>query len=856
MATYDGSIRINTRLETSSFNQGVTKMMGSLKSLTSAIGVAFSITALITFGKKCVDVASDIAEVDNVVAKSFGSMREEMDALADTAIEKLGMSRLTAYQTGSTFMSMGKSMLKSTEDAKNMALSLTEMTGNMSSFFNVSQDQAMTALKSIYTGETETLKQYGVVMTETNLKQFALAKGIKTAYNQMSQSQKVALRYKYVMEQLSYVGSDFVDTQDSWANQTRILSEQWKEFMSVIGETLVVVLTPLIQILNNILSRVIALTKQISTAANSILGIQRAENEKAAESYDKLADSVEDYGDATEEAQKKAKNGLQSFDELNNISSKKSDTVSNEDISELAIDDYVVDLKKAEDKTDSAVDNITKMFQDLFNKIKEYVKDFIKGFADVFKQLGIEEQIKKILDSIKNIGKALMDIFTDGNVLKAVDNFIKTFMYNLGRIAASILSIGMSIAQALLEGFEKYLVRNTDRIKEYIITMFDVASEIMTMFGDLAVTMADIFKSVFTSDSMTDMIANIIQIFSDIFMVVTEISIKFARDLINIMVKPFVDNKDAITEAVQGTVDVISAIVGTIADLVRQIADGILQLYDEHISPFFESIANGLSEIVAVFLEFWNTNVKPILDEFAKAIDEIYQEHLKQFVDAALEAIGALFDALKDIWENVLVPLIEWIIQNILPVIKPILLTIFQIVKQLIGGIIDTLTSLVKAITSVFRLVGDLVRGDWKNAWQDAKSIVKNIINAIIDLIQGLINAVATAAGNIAQLFSSAGRGNIGSYSSNIQLPHLAKGGITTGATLAQIGEAGREAVLPLENNTGWMDDLADKIANKMGNNAGNIKIELVPDEMGIFKSVQRMDKQQYKVTGRSSFIF
>ena len=92
-------------------------------------------------------------------------MRGEMDALAESAIKNLGMSRLMAYQTGSTFMSMGKSMLTSSEDAKNMALELTKLTANMASFFNVSQDLASIALKSIYTGETETLKQYGVVLS-------------------------------------------------------------------------------------------------------------------------------------------------------------------------------------------------------------------------------------------------------------------------------------------------------------------------------------------------------------------------------------------------------------------------------------------------------------------------------------------------------------------------------------------------------------------------------------------------------------------------------------------------------------------------------------------------------------------
>lgn len=117
---------------------GATKSMGSLKSslkgIIGTLGLVFSLKALINFGQQAVDVASDLTEVDNVVQKAFGNMRGEMDALADSSIKNLGISRLEAYQTGSTFMAMGKSMLTSSQDAKNMALNLTKLSANMASF--------------------------------------------------------------------------------------------------------------------------------------------------------------------------------------------------------------------------------------------------------------------------------------------------------------------------------------------------------------------------------------------------------------------------------------------------------------------------------------------------------------------------------------------------------------------------------------------------------------------------------------------------------------------------------------------------------------------------------------------------
>lgn len=321
MAHYDGAIRINTKLNTQGFNTGIQSMTASLGKLAAAVGIAFSVGALVKMGKQAIDLASDIQEVDNVVSKSFGHMRGEMDALANTAIEKLGMSRLTAYKTGSTFMAMGKSMLDSAEDAKDMALALTEATGNLSSFYNVTQDVASTALKSIYTGETETLKQFGIVMTETNLQQFAQEQGIRKTISAMSQSEKVTLRYKYVMEQLAFVGSDFADTQDSWANQTRILSEQWKELLSILGSGLITVLTPVVKGLNNIVASLINVANAAGKILSDLFGIQAQQLSVNAGSAEDAADAMTDYGNATEVAAKKAKNATAAFDDLNVLQS-------------------------------------------------------------------------------------------------------------------------------------------------------------------------------------------------------------------------------------------------------------------------------------------------------------------------------------------------------------------------------------------------------------------------------------------------------------------------------------------------------------------------------------------------------
>ena len=130
---------------------------------------------------------------------------------------------------------MSKGLGLADEAAAQMAISVAGLTGDVASFYNVSQEVADTALKSIWTGETESLKQFGVVMTQANLQQYAYQQGIKKTISEMTQAEQVQLRYMYVTDQLSLAQGDFVKTSGSWANQTRILSERWKQFMTIIG---------------------------------------------------------------------------------------------------------------------------------------------------------------------------------------------------------------------------------------------------------------------------------------------------------------------------------------------------------------------------------------------------------------------------------------------------------------------------------------------------------------------------------------------------------------------------------------------------------------------------------------------
>lgn len=847
IAQYDGSIRINTKLYTDGFNSGIKSMMGSLGGITKMLGIALSTASLIKFGKEAIGLASDLAEVDNVVNKAFGNIRSEMDALADSAIKNLGMSRLMAYQTGSTFMSMGKSMIANSEDAKNMALSLTKLTANMASFFNVSQELASIALKSIYTGETETLKQYGVVMTEVNLKQFAQEQGIRKSYAAMTQSEKVMLRYQYVMNQLSYIGDDFIDTQDSWANQTRILSEQWKELLTILGSGLITVLTPVVKGLNMIVSALINVGNTISNILSSVFGIQMqqmsataAAAENVAGGYADAADSMGDYADATKKAAKAAKGALAPFDDLSVL---QKDTSSGSGSGSGGSSGMQIQPVDPSSQT-SAIDQIQNKYKKFFDYINKLKDNFVKGFQSSWNKLDVSSQFENIRKSAESIKNTLADIFTDRFVLASVDNFVQTVATSLGSMAASVTSIGATIAENFVGGMAIFLENNSWGIRDYIVKMFDIASDLTELATKGLEAFANVF-SAFGDESGQQITASLIQIFSDCFGMIISITAEWCRDIIDLIISSFVNNQEDFKIALSGFLDIVSKVTTTISEIIHQITSGIVSLYEENIRPFIENVKMSVSELISIFLDFWNTYMQPFLDEWAEKFEDTYENHLKPVIDNLIEIVGLMIDiitsAIMNFWENALQPLIAWIEENILPIILPILQFLWQNVKNTIDKILDVINFALSAIKLVMSALNILFTKDTDKVLRQTQKSVKDFVNSIIQMFENMVNRVINGINSLISGFNSIGFDfpdflGGGSWHPSIptiptvKLPRLANGGVTTGRTLAEIGEAGREAVLPLENNTGWMDDLASKLASKMPDYSGAKTVVLAVD--------------------------
>ncbi len=306
---------------------GVAKGLGiNLGALTKIGLIAAATKAFYEFGKQAVAVASDLREVQNVVDVTFGSMAQDVNDFAGGALKQFGLSELSAKQYTSTMGAMLKSSGISGDAVRDMSIEVAKLTADMASFYNLEGDVAFQKIRSGLSGETEPLKQLGINMSVANMEAYAMSQGINKAWREMTQAEQTMLRYNYLLSVTGDAQGDFAREAGTWANQVKILKEQWQEFMGLIGTALIEVLTPFIKGLNKLLEIVINVVREIGKMYTMMTG-REVIVESTTNLSDANADVADTAGDAADgqndlakgigKAAKAAKGALAPFDELN-----------------------------------------------------------------------------------------------------------------------------------------------------------------------------------------------------------------------------------------------------------------------------------------------------------------------------------------------------------------------------------------------------------------------------------------------------------------------------------------------------------------------------------------------------------
>ena len=613
--------------------------------------------------------------------------------------------------------------------------------------------------------------------------------------------------------------------------------------------------SPILTVVAPALNYLIGLLTSAATAVAQLISVLTGKNSfvKATKVQQDYAESLEKTGGAAKEAE----GALAAFDKLNVSQDNSGGGGSGGELSP----EEMFETVPVDNSLTQAIDMIKQKWLELSDLFK-------KGFAEGIGDLSVLDSIK---DSISSIKSSLLDIFTDNSVTAAFQKMVDTLVYNAGRIAGSFVSVGLTIADNILGGFSKFLNQNKDRIKSYLIAMFDIASSISTIQANFAVAVADIF-TVFRSDTAKQVTADIISIFSNAFMGINELVGKLFRDVINLILTPFTENADAIKDALNNTLAPVEEVLGTIANSVANTFDAFNRMYDEHLAPLFESLKDGLSDILPSLLDGYNKYIAPVLDKISKRFTEVWEGTIQPLIENAIGLIGDVADLIKTVWENILQPVVNWFVSNMYPVIAPIVedlasifLTNFEDIGNIFNDFMDAARAVIQFITYIFSV-------DWNSAWEGikksfketfesfpgiVKGVIEKVISSVETMVNGVISSINSLSFDIPDWVPKIGGQTFGFQLDEVHLPRLASGTVVpprAGEFAAILGDNRKETevVSPLST---MKQALKEAMLEVSGMGGGDIHLTVNLEGKAIYDTVVKRNRMEKNRTGNNPLL-
>lgn len=735
------------------------------------IAGALSIAALAKFTKDCIEVGSNVTEVQNVVDTAFKDLAGSADEWASNAMTNFGLSELSAKKYMGVFGQMSNAMGITGQAALDMAENVTGLTGDVASFYNLSTDEAYTKLKSIWTGETETLKDLGVVMTQTNLDQYALNNGFGKTTAKMTEQEKVMLQYQYVTSALSNATGDFVKTQDSWANQTRILSLRFEQLKASLGKGFIALFTPILRGFNSLLAGLqkvadgFANFVQMLTGADvsTSMGSISSDIAGIGDDASSAADNVGDIGSAAKKTAKDIERSLAGFDQINKLTEPTDDSSDSSgstggtssgirsvdlvpDVSgstsnvSSAISDMADKVKKALeplkaisfDNLITSLDNLKRAAQPLTDKLfaglewayynifvplaKWTIEDLLPAFLDVL--AGCLDVLNNALDALKPLW------------MWAWDNFLEPVASWTGGVIVDVLK-GLASA---LEGISDWIKDNQGPFDAIVVTIGAFAA------AWKAVDLAEFLMNA----------GGVVGIINKLKKAIEACTVAKLKDKIETIQLCAMYAKDFVKSVGQTIAKLSSSAVAWVSNTAVKVADTTATV--AHTAATW--LATAATTAFGVAMTVLTSPITLVIAALVALGVGIYE--LVKHWDVVKEAAGICWDWIvgkwnsagewfAGVWENIrsaFSSFDNWL-QNIFNIdfsdsfgfIGDIMNAYLQNVSNIFGDVKQIFGGLIDFIAGVFS-------GDWSRAWNGIVDAFGGIFSLIADIAKGPINMV------------------------------------------------------------------------------------------------------------------
>lgn len=756
---------------TGASNKAAKQATSIFSGMGKKIAGALSIAAFAKFTKDCIEVGSNVTEVQNVVDTAFGDLSRQADLWASNAMTNFGLSELSAKKYMGVFGQMSNAMGITGQAALDMAEDVTGLTGDVASFYNLSTDEAYTKLKSIWTGETETLKDLGVVMTQTNLDQYALNNGFGKTTAKMTEQEKVMLQYQYVTSALSNATGDFVKTQDSWANQTRILSLRFEQLKASLGKGFIALFTPILRGLNTVLAGLQKVADGFATFTQMLTGADISSSASSITGLGDIAsdtaDNVSGIGDAASSTAKEIEKSLAGFDQIEKLSEPTDSgsssgggtssgglgidtgvTAESTNVSS-AISDMASKVKKALEPLKSiSFDNLITSLDNLKESAKPLTEKLFSGlewaWTNIFVPLAtwtIEDALPVFLDVLSS-GLDVLNSALDA--LKplwdwAWDNFLEPVAEWTGGMIVDILK---DLAAAL-EGISTWISNNQGPFDAIVVTILAFAAA---------------WKAVELAEFITNA-GGVIGIIKSLTTTLYACTIAKVADKAETLAICALYAKDFIIGIGQTIAKLASSAAAWVADTAAKVANTAATA--AHTAATW--LATAATTAFGVAMSILTSPITLVIAALAALGLGIYE--LVKHWDTVKEAAGICWDWIVDkwqsagewfsgIWESITSAFSkfdDWL-QNIFNMdfsksfgsLGDIMNAYVANVKNIFGDIKNIFGGLIDFITGIFS-------GDWKKAWNGIIdtfsgifSLLSDVAKAPLNLVIGFINGLIT----------------------------------------------------------------------------------------------------------------